>query len=168
MDKWKFHQAQADGTRAEIGGTIFFIFWRAIYDSVATGADNDQLWAPLFSLSGTLLAHQKDLIMTLYRCQARHFWGSPAGLTWHMTCWPATIWDSWAGELRGEEVEGRRGGQLTPRMVDLRNTSSRNPISLIYIHQMVKGTWMFCSFVVRSRAESLAATLALIVCLQPH
>lgn len=40
----------------------FFIFWRAVYDSAMTRADNDQLWVPLFSLSGTSLAHQKDLI----------------------------------------------------------------------------------------------------------
>lgn len=154
------------GLRSE--GCSFFFFLKTVYDSAATGADNDQLGAPLSSLSGTSLAHQKDLIMTLYRCQPCHFWGSPAGLTWHMTRCSVTIWDSWAGELRGEEAEAGRRGQLTPKMLDLQYTSSRNPISLIYIDQMVKVTWMFCSLAVRPRAESSAVALALIVCLQPH
>lgn len=153
MDKWKFRQARAytvvSRLRSE-GRSLFF--WRAVYDSAATGADNDQLWALLSSLSGTSLAHQKALIMTLYRCQPCHFWGSPAGLTWHMTRWPVAIWDSWAGELRGEEVEVGCRGQLTPKMLDLRNTSSRKPISLIYIDQMVK---------VRPCAEKLGCGVSL-------
>lgn len=146
----------------------FFLFWRAVYDSVATGADNDQLLAPLFSLSGTSLAHQKDLIMTLYRCQPRHFWGSPAGLTWHMTHWPATIWESWTGELRAEEVDSQAVEASWLLECWIGSTSSRVPISIIYKHQMVKGTWMLSPFAVRPRAGSSAATLALIVCLQPH
>lgn len=112
------------GLRLEGGFFGVFFFgagvWRAVYDSAATGADNDQLWAPLFSLSRTSLAHQKDLTMTRYRCQPHRFSGSPAGQTWHTTRWPATIWDS--------EVASSGDRKSTA----CENTSSRNPISLMY------------------------------------
>lgn len=91
-------------------------------------------------------------------------------LAWHDT-WHAGPRQSGTPELAssGERRStARRGGQLTPRMLDLRNTSSRNPINLKYIQKMVKGTWMFRSFAVRPRTESSAAALVLIVCLQPH
>lgn len=57
-----------------------FFFWRAVYDSAVTGADNDQLWASLTALLGDLIGTLKDLIMTLYRCHLCHLWGLPVGL----------------------------------------------------------------------------------------
>lgn len=100
------HQALAEDHLNEIWGP-FFSSWRAVYDSAATGADNDQLWASLTELLGDLVGTLKYLIMTLYRCHLCHLWDFPR--------WPPMILWSWQSGHRQALVGGPWAAGLEER-----------------------------------------------------
>lgn len=80
MNKWESHQPVSLDTAEHYLTEVRGPFWRAVYDSAVTEADNDQLWASLTEVLRDLIGTLKDLIMTLYRCHLCHLWGLSVGL----------------------------------------------------------------------------------------
>lgn len=104
MYKWEFHQPLAGDYLTEIWGP----FWRAIYDSAVTGADNDQLWVSLTKLLRDFIGTLKDLIMTLYRCHLCHLWGLPVGLPWYAGPDSLAVVRLWLGTSEPQGWDERR------------------------------------------------------------